>query len=140
LATEALIAIGRVDQSNKLQFLVQSVRLASLTLIFPFGLTGVCWGLVVGALLGGAVAQRILRRHIGLRFRELAHSCTASLLTGLTSLIPLAILAFANEQSEETFLQFLLGASMMTGLAWLASLKAWRHPFWSEIRNMTIKK
>lgn len=140
LATEVLIATGRVDQSNKLQFLVQSVRLASLTLVFPFGLIGVCWGLVAGAILGGAVAQRILRCHVGLRFRELARACKISLLTGLTTLIPSAILAVTIEQTEETFLQFLCVASMMTFVAWLASLKLWRHPFWTEIRNILIKK
>jgi O-antigen/teichoic acid export membrane protein len=140
LATEVLIATGRVDQSNKLQFLVQSVRLASLTLVFPFGLIGVCWGLVVGAILGGAVAQRILRHHVGLRFGELARACKTSLLTGLTTLIPPAILAITVEQTEETFLQFLLGAGLITCITWLVSLKAWRHPFWAEIRKMTTKK
>jgi O-antigen/teichoic acid export membrane protein len=136
LANEVLIAIGRVDQCNKLQFLVQSIRLASLTLVFPFGLIGVCWGLVAGALLGGLVAQRILRFHIGLRFRELARSCATSLLTALTTLIPITILTLTIEQNKETFIPFLIGGGLITFFSWLASLKTWRHPFWTEISNM----
>lgn len=140
LSTEVLIAIGRVDQSNKLQFLVQGIRLASLTLVFPYGLRGVCWGLAIGALFGGIVAQRILRRHVGLRFRELARSCKTSLLVGLSTLIPSAILASNMKQAEESFLQFLLVASLITGVTWLASLKIWGHPFWIEIRKIASKK
>lgn len=140
LATEVLIAIGRVDQSNKLQFCIQSIRLAGLGLVIPFGLTGACWGLLISAIFGTAYAQFILRRHLGLSFRELAKSCSSSMLTCFTTLIPVTILAFAMDQNDKTFLQFFIGASLITLVAWLISIVAWRHPFLTEARHMINRK
>lgn len=140
LATEALIAEGRVDQSNRLQFLVQAVRVSSLLLAFPFGLLGICWGLVTSSCIGAVISLGFLRRMVGLHFRDLLRSCVPSMLTALTTTAPIAIIAFMTEQSETTYLPFLLAGSALTGLAWLVSLMLWKHPFWNEIKRMTIRK
>ena len=52
LATEAMIAEGRVDQSNRLQFWVQGLKVCGLLLAFPYGLEGACWGVVAASGLG----------------------------------------------------------------------------------------
>jgi len=139
LTTEVLIAEGRVGQSNKLQFLVQAVRVSSLSLAFPFGLLGVCWGLVASSIAGGIIAQFFLRRMINLRFQELLKACIPSIMTALTTAAPVVILAFLTEQDEASYLRFLLEGSALTGLSWLGALMLWRHPFWGEIKNMTSK-
>ncbi|MFT3847207.1 MAG: lipopolysaccharide biosynthesis protein [Propionivibrio sp.] len=139
LATEVLIAEGRVDQSNKLQFLVQAVRVSSLSLAFPFGLLGVCWGLVASSIAGGVIAQFFLRRMIDLRFRELLSACFPSIKSALTTVMPVVILALLTEQNEISYLRFLLEGGALTGLSWLLSLLLWQHPFWNEIKNMTGK-
>ena len=136
LATEVMIAEGRVDQSNKLQFLVQAVRLASLAMALPFGLEGVCWGLVCSTIAGGVIAQRFLHRIIGLGFLELMRACVPSALTALSSTVPIATMTLFAEQTDKTYFIILLTGSLVTGFAWLASLLVFRHPFWIEIKRL----
>lgn len=137
LTTEVLIAEGRVDQSNKLQFVVQAVRVASLGLAFPFGLLGVCWGLVASSIVGAAISQLFLRRLIDLRLVELVGACVPSIKTALTTVTPVVTLALLAEQNENSFVRFLVSGSLLTGISWLLSLMLWQHPFWNEIKNMT---
>jgi O-antigen/teichoic acid export membrane protein len=133
LGTEVLIAEGRIDQSNRLQFLIQAMRVSSLFLVIPFGLPGACWGLVVSASIGAAIGQRFLHEIIGLRFLNLVRACTPSALVAVISITPIALLSLVVEQSETNYLPFFLGGSLATGITWLAGLRVFRHPFWDEI-------
>ena len=67
LAAEAIVAVGRVDRSNRLQFVMQGARILGLFAVIPFGLQGGCWGLLIAAVVGAAAAQWMLGRTIGLR-------------------------------------------------------------------------
>lgn len=133
LATEVMIAEGRIDQSNRLQFIVQGLRLASLVLVFPFGLPGACWGLAIAALLGALVSHRFLHRIIGLHFREVVIACKPSLLVTLVTAMPAALLSTFVTQSEGNFLYVFLGCGACTVIVWLLALKLCHHPFWSEV-------
>lgn len=133
LATEVMIAEGRIDQSNRLQFIVQSLRLSSLVLVFPFGLQGACWGLAIAALLGALVAHRFLHRIIGLHFREVVTACAPSALVTLITALPAALLTLFVTQSESNFLFVFLGCGGCTVGVWLFALRVCKHPFWFEV-------
>lgn len=138
LGTEVLIAEGRIDQSNRLQFLVQTTRLCSLALVIPFGLPGACWGLVGSALVGAMIGQRFLQQIIGLRFSDLMRACASSGLVALLSITPIALLVSMMEQTEMNYLPFFLGGSVMTGLAWIGAVRICHHPLWNEATRIVV--
>lgn len=133
LATEVMVAVGRIDQSNRLQFFVQTIRICSLALVFPFGLVGVCWGLIGSTLIGAIIAQGFLQRIIGLRVLDLLRICTPSALVAVISVAPVVALTLAIEPTGSSYLMFLVVGSLATGAAWLGSLYACHHPVWSEL-------
>lgn len=137
LAGEVMIAEGRIDQSNRLQFLVQSLRLASLVLVFPFGLTGACWGLVAAALGGACISHRFLQRIIGLRLIDAIRTYACSAFVALISIMPPLLIVSHTDQTEENFLPVFLVCSLVMAVSWLCAIKFTGHPFWAEIRLIT---
>ncbi len=133
LASEVMMAEGRVDQSSRLQIPLQGLRLLGLLLVFPFGLTGLCYGLVAAALGGAIVSHRFLHRIIGLRFPAMISACLPSVLVTIISVTPVALAAIAVGQNEENFVVFFAAGSVATPIAWLAALRVLRHPFWLEV-------
>lgn len=133
LGSEVMIAEGRIDQSNRLQFMLQSLRLASLVLVFPFGLPGACWGLVVAALCGAFVSHQFLHQIIGLSFSDVIGSCASSAYVALISMVPPLLLVLTTGQTEENYIYVLFGSGVAMAVSWLAALKILRHPFWEEI-------
>jgi O-antigen/teichoic acid export membrane protein len=133
LATEVMVSVGRIDQSNRLQFFVQTIRISSLALVFPFGLPGACWGLVGSTLIGTIIAQRFLHRIIGLRFLDLARVCAPSVIVAALSVAPIIALTLVIEPSGPSYPMFLLIGSLATGTAWLGALYVSRHPVWPEL-------
>jgi O-antigen/teichoic acid export membrane protein len=139
LTSEVMIAEGRIDQSNRLQFFVQGLRLASLMLVFPFGLVGACWGLVGAAFVGAAVSHQFLHRIIGIRFSDVVQTLAPSLGVSLFSILPIAIIFLTVKQSESNYLTFLVGCSATMLIFWVTSLKVFNHPFWIEILAIANK-
>jgi O-antigen/teichoic acid export membrane protein len=139
LASEVMIAEGRIDQSNRLQFFVQSLRLASLVLVFPFGLTGACWGLVAAGLGGAFISHQFLHKIIGLHFVDALRACTSSAYVALTSITPALIVVAYTDQTESNFLPVFSGCSVLMAVSWLCAIKFCAHPFWDEI-NLIIKQ
>lgn len=139
LAGEVMIAEGRIDQSNRLQFLVQSLRIATLVLVFPFGLTGACWGLVAAAFGGALISHRFLYRIIGLRFSDVIQACSSSAYIALVSILPVLLVVFYTDQTEENFLLVFVGCSALMAVSWLLAIKVFAHPFWFEIILITSK-
>jgi O-antigen/teichoic acid export membrane protein len=134
LASEVMIAEGRIDQSNRLQFLVQSLRLVSLALVFPFGLTGACWGLVAAGLGGAFICHRFLHRIIGLQLIDAVRACTSSACVALIAIIPPLLVVSYTDQTESNFLLVFSGCSVLMAVSWLCAIKFCKHPFWDEIR------
>lgn len=133
LASEVMIAEGRIDQSNRLQFLVQSLRLASLILVFPFGLTGACWGLVVAALGGVFISHRFLNQIIGLRLIDVIPACMPSIYVAFASVLPAFLVVAYADQTEVNFLYVFIVCSVLMVVSWLVAIKIFSHPFWDEI-------
>jgi O-antigen/teichoic acid export membrane protein len=139
LSTEVMIAEGRVDQSNRLQFIVQLLRLAGILLVFPFGLTGVCWGLLLASFAGAVISHRFLHRVIGLRFTDIVKACSPSALTAIFSSIPTIYIAGFIEQDSSNYLWVFFGSVLATAIAWVLAIKIFRHPFWDEICLLAAK-
>jgi O-antigen/teichoic acid export membrane protein len=136
LAKEVLVATGRVDRANLLQFQVQGLKLIGLLLVFPYGLTGACWGLVLASLAGGWVAHHDLARNIGLRFIDLVRSCRGSALAGVAAIAPVLVANTFAQQTHDNYLWFLGLGGASSLLAWLATLATIQHPFWIEASTM----
>lgn len=133
LASEAMIAEGRVDQSSRLQLPLQGLRLLGLLLVFPFGLVGLCYGLVAASLGGAIVSQRFLHRIIGLRFTDMIRACLPSVLVTVVSVTPVALAAVFVGQNEANFVEFFAAGSLATPIAWLVALRVLQHPVWPEV-------
>lgn len=139
LTSDAIIAQGQIEQCTRLQTVVQGMRLLSLLLVFPFGLKGICWGLVVAAVVGAAVSHYFLYRLIGLRIAEMMAACLPSALVAVISVAPAALAVAVIGQNESTYLSIFFGGSMATFVTWLGALFFLRHPFWLEISSVYIK-
>ena len=133
LATEAIIATGRVDRSNLLQFMIQGSRVLGLLAVVPFGLAGGCWGLLIAAVVGAAAAQWMLGRTIGLRLADVVRACAPSAMVAAVSTLPVAVWAAWTGVAEDNFLYFLFGGGALTGVLWLIAVRNFVPALWSEI-------
>jgi O-antigen/teichoic acid export membrane protein len=136
LAKEVMIAVGRIDQANKLQFVVQGLRLGSLVLVIPFGLAGACWGLVLAALAGAVVAHGHLTRSINLSLFDLAKACMPSAIVALAAAAPALAATLWVPQNNDNYLLFLLLGGPVSLAFYLVTLRLTGHPFWVEITNI----
>lgn len=136
MATEAIIAMGRVDRSNALQFGIQGARISGLFAAIPFGLEGACWGLLVASIIGSLYAQWMLHRTIGLRVVEVLTACRPSALIAAATALPVALLDFWIPMTEENYLQFLVGSVILTGTLWLFAVRRFHPMLWSEMVGM----
>lgn len=133
LATEVMIAAGRIDQSHWLQAKVQCLRVLGVFMVIPFGLIGAGVGLGLAALAGAWLAQRALREIIGLRFRDLCVACKPSLLVTIAAALPPGLTSLLVAQSHDNYLLVLVACGSASVVAWLLALRGFGHPFWQEI-------
>lgn len=139
LANEVLIAQGRIDQSNRLQLLVQGVRLASLVLIIPFGMLGLCWGLVAAALLGALVSHQCLHRIINLYLSDMVKACLGSAGVAICCVAPVWLLVLLVPQTESNFVFVVASSALLASVSWVLALFAFDHPFLHELRRFRHK-
>lgn len=135
LATEAMIAAGHIKVSHRLQWLNQTILIASLGLIIPFGLPGACWGLLLAAVLGSLISHMHLQSTIKLERAAMLQACFRSGGVALATALPLVCLAVLVDQNAD-FIWFVPAAALASLLAWAMALKIARHPLLAEIRRM----
>lgn len=133
LATEVMIAAGRIDQSHRLQAKVQCLRVLGVFMVLPFGLVGAGLGLCMAAVVGAWFAQRALREFIDLRFADLVKACAPSLLVTLAAALPPGLATLLVTQSNDNYLVVLLVCGSASIVTWLLALRGIGHPFWHEI-------
>ncbi len=139
LANEVLIAHGRIDQSNRLQLLVQGVRLASLALIVPFGMLGLCWGLVAAGLIGAFISHLYLHRIINLRFTDVIKACLGSAGVAIFCVAPVGLLVLLVPQNENNYALVMAGSALVASVSWFIALFAFDHPLLAELRRLRNK-
>ena len=138
LATEAMIAAGRIERSHQLVWLNQAVLIACLGLVIPFGLTGACWGLLLAAVLGSLMTHMHLRSVIKLEMAAILRVCLSAGGVALVTSLPLVgLAAFINQSAS--FMWFVPLAGLTSLLAWAMALKVSKHPILSEIRRLKAK-
>lgn len=133
LATEVMIAAGRIDKSHALQAKVQCLRVLGVFLVIPFGLIGAGLGLCLAAVVGAWLAQRALREIIDLRFADLCEACKPSLMVTLAAALPPGLASLLVTQSNDNYLFVLLACGSASIVAWLLALRGFEHPFWHEL-------
>jgi O-antigen/teichoic acid export membrane protein len=133
LATEVMIAAHRIDQSHRLQAAVQTLRVASLALVIPFGLLGAGWGLCLAAVAGGMLSQRFLGQIIGLRFIDVLRACAPSAAVAACTATPALLVTLAIPQSHGNFMLMIGGCGLLSVASWLLALRLLGHPFWNEV-------
>ncbi len=134
-ASEALIAAGHIKISHRLQWLNQTILIASLGLIVPFGLAGACWGLLLAAVLGSIISHMHLQSTIQLERAAMLHACFRAGGVALATALPLACLAAFVDQNAN-FIWFVPAAGLASLLAWMIALKITRHSLLIEIRRI----
>lgn len=138
-AKEALLSLGKAKESNQLQLVTQSLRIAGLLLVLPYGLVGACWGLVAAALAGSACAHYSLHRNIGLRWSQVSRATLGSVIVSTFTAGPwLACLALQPFDESNYILAGLAGA-VASAAAWLIALRSTNHPLWRELQAMRAR-
>ncbi len=134
LATEALIATGRVGLSNLLQFMLQTLRVIGLLAGIPLGLTGACWGLVVASACGMLLAQVLLKDQIGLCWSDLVRTCRPNIaITAATALSAGIVHYLFVFFTASDYLVRLLFCCLVFSLIWLLAVRRYAPVLWQEI-------
>lgn len=137
LATEALIAAGRVALSNQLQFMLQSLRVAGLLAVIPFGLPGACWGLALASGSGLLLAQSMLKHAIGLQWSDILGAClpnaAIAVVSGAAAGLSYYIFAIL---SADLYLLRLVSGALVFCIVWLVAVRKWAPDLWLEIHTL----
>ena len=137
LASEMLVAKGRIDLSTRLQMLTQGIRIAGILAFIPFGLLAVCWALVVIALANSSIAAWHLWKVIGLRPIELIRGCVPSAVVAMGTAAPVLLITAAMPATDANHLTILALTLPAAAVAWLLGIALTRHPIWAEVRQLT---
>ena len=105
-------------------------------MVFPYGLTGACWGLVAAAALGLALSQWHLKE-LRVTNKRLVRACTPSIFLAVLCAGPLALVAINHPPAESNFLRWAVAGGVYASSAWLTGLWLSKHPLWSEITKFT---
>ncbi|HSV18630.1 MAG TPA: lipopolysaccharide biosynthesis protein [Casimicrobiaceae bacterium] len=136
LAKDALIANDHVRKGSFLQTLVQVARVLGLVAGIPFGLLGICWGLIAGALIGAICSHVVLHQSTGLTLAQLVHACLPSAVIALLSAAPAVVWVAFGSIDEQHFVAPFVACGASGTLVWLLALRAMNHPLWREIANV----
>lgn len=134
---EALLAVGKAKDSNTLQMLMQTTRIAGLMSVVPFGLIGACWGLLAAAIVEAALAQAFLTRAIGLGAREVATAVLPSLKVAVLAIAPAIGLSLWVSFSGPAYIVAAAVAGAVTIVVWGLALWGTRHPAWPELARLS---
>lgn len=130
---EALLSMGLARESARLQISTQTLRAAGLLAVVPWGLQGACWGLLAGSIAGAAHSQWELSRHCGLTLRHMLSAASPSLIAAASTAAPLVLWLIWSPIHEANYLLATVFAVLACPPAWLAGLRAVRHPLWPEL-------
>ena len=139
LAKEALMAGGDVKQSNTLQIVIQTCRIASVLAVIPLGLVGACWGLLIAAVVGLIYSQISLSRAIGLQLHDVLETCLPSFYITVISVGPVAAWVAVVGLNENNYLLFSYGGGCVTTVLWLLAVRLFHHPIWNEVSSLSQK-
>ncbi len=136
LAREALLACGEARRAGLLQLGVTLLQFAGLMLVFPYGLPGAAWGLVLAALGALLFAHWHLRATIGLDAMTMVRACAKSAALTLWTAGPVWAACAFIPLDEDNFVRWGLAGGIGAALLWISGLKLLDHPLWHEFEQV----
>jgi O-antigen/teichoic acid export membrane protein len=133
LSAEAMIAEGCIKHSNLLKFLLLILKIAGILFIIPFGLMGVCWGLLAASVLGAVASHMFLHRIISLEFRDVFKACLPSAMTAVICAVPNIFIVAAFGQHHDNAILLLIASGALSFVVWLFAIRLLQHPIWNEV-------
>jgi len=139
MSREALLARGQARAANGLQLWMVVLQVLGLLAVVRWGILGAAIGVLVATLLSLVVAQRYLRRHLGVRASMLMRACGHSALVTAVAVAPAVAWALWAGVGVHNYVVFGLVGALMTGCAWVLALKLLDHPFSAEVQ-LTLQR
>ncbi|AEF99633.1 lipopolysaccharide biosynthesis protein [Methylomonas methanica] len=138
LATNAVVALGKINSILRSELIVQSMRLVMVLFAASVSVELTCYALVVTYILNLLVTLRYLRDSIGLTLSGLIISNINSFLIALLSMI-LPVLSFYYLPDVFNLFQQMAINSTLLLLGWLLAILVVPHPIRQEINNILSK-
>lgn len=133
---EALLALGRASEGNRLQLWIQGLRVVALLAVVPYGLVGACIGLIFAAVLGAALAFFFLHRAGQVDPPQMLKALASSALVSMLALAPGAAIVWAYPMTDDTFLGTTAACGLAVSAAWAVALFGLKHPLAGEMRRL----
>lgn len=137
LSREALLACGQARRASLLQAGLLALQVCGLMAVVPFGLEGAAWGLLAASAVGVGLSQWHLHRAVGLRTRDMAHTCVPSALVTMCTLVPATAGYLAFGVTADNYIPFAILGSIATAAAWLGAMRWVGHPMQCEVEHAT---
>lgn len=133
LSREALLTRGLAKEANNLQAILAVLLGLGLLVGVPFGLVGVAWGATAYTVVGMAVSQWFLARHIGLKAGDLVRGSLPSVAITGVSVAPAVLWAAVQGVGPHNYVAFGIGGGVLTVIGWLVAIHWLRHPLAAEL-------
>lgn len=131
-----LVSMGAVRAVFLRAIIVFPLTAAILAAASLLGLEAVAWGFMVAVPLNALVSLQVVRRRIGMEWKDIAAATARSaVVTGSTALGPIAVAAAARFDLAMSSGQA-AAAVLLAATGWIAALWATGHPLFAEIRGM----
>jgi O-antigen/teichoic acid export membrane protein len=134
MARYLLVATGQVKAQARLDALAVPPRLLLLLLLAPWGLSGVAWAVVGGALVRSWLTFRCLARHTGMRWQELLTAVWRSAVVALACVAGALACQAGQPRHPAGLLLPLVWAALLSAALWLAAILLCRHELAQECR------
>jgi O-antigen/teichoic acid export membrane protein len=139
MSTELLLALSEARKASLLQASMQVLRALIILAAAPFGLSTICYGLVVTSILNAALAFFFLAGSITLLRRDVVRACMPA--CGITATAILGALSglFIAEQLTAPYIGQLAAGGLLALAAALATIWLTKHPFANELRLLLTR-
>jgi O-antigen/teichoic acid export membrane protein len=133
--TEAMLALGRAREGNRLQMFIQGARIIGLFAAIPYGLPGACWGLLAAAAFGLLISYRYLARLLSLSAADLIRAVWPSFKVTILAISPLVLWVSWIPINESNYIVLGISGGIVFAILWLGAVAYLSHPVWLEIRS-----
>jgi O-antigen/teichoic acid export membrane protein len=136
LTQSVLVAVGAFRDYLTATLISSPFSIAVMCTASFFGLKMLAASYLIALPFQVVVQQHFIRRHIDVRWLDLARSVRSSaIVTAGAALGPLLVIA-GTGSGFELSIPAGIGGGLLGGLFWLAALYLTRHPFLNEIRDL----
>lgn len=135
-AKEALLSVGRVREANRLQLITQVVRIVGAILGIPFGLNGICLGLLGATIVTTVITYFCLKSVLNLDLRQTLDALLPSLRVTVLASVPILAAVLLIPRGPYAHLLTVVGGGAIAAIVWFLAIKSLRHPIWPEVKEI----